>query len=339
MLITDNLSKIVLIAVYFGKFPRWINLYIKTCKYNPTIDWIIFCNDRIPQGIAENVKFINISLNDFITRAERKTETKIPLKEYRKISDLKPAYGAIFEDYIKNYDFWGHVDLDIMWGDIRKFITEEALREYQIISATKYHICGHFTLYRNCEQINNMFKINEIYKNIFKDKKYKNFDEIGDRNKGLGMDQIIRQAEKKNLLKVLRQNLHINDFHNEEWDKLARQLTGEQSAEPDDSAIKSGTCYWNDGKVFHKETGQETMYFHFQFSKDTTDLPGCYRWYKQINRWEIDQNRCRLNFSSFYYSILFFLETSLYLLVRASYRRAKNTYKRCREFFAKKACI
>jgi len=41
--------------------------------------------------------------------------------------------GLIFEDYVAGYDFWGHCDLDVVWGDIRKFLHTRILSDSDII--------------------------------------------------------------------------------------------------------------------------------------------------------------------------------------------------------------
>lgn len=61
-------------------------------------------------------------------------------------------YGFLFEDEIKNYDFWGHCDVDLIFGDIRHFITEEVLSNYDRILSR-----GHFSLYRNNDECNRFF--------------------------------------------------------------------------------------------------------------------------------------------------------------------------------------
>ena len=37
--------------------------------------------------------------------------------------DYKVAYGEMFQDYIKEYDFWGHCDMDMIFGE-ENFINE-----------------------------------------------------------------------------------------------------------------------------------------------------------------------------------------------------------------------
>ena len=35
---------------------------------------------------------------------------------------FRPAYGDIFEEYFNGYDFWGYGDLDVIYGDLDKYI-------------------------------------------------------------------------------------------------------------------------------------------------------------------------------------------------------------------------
>jgi hypothetical protein len=35
------------------------------------------------------------------------------------------AYGEIFANELHEYDFWGFSDIDLIWGNIRNFYTEE----------------------------------------------------------------------------------------------------------------------------------------------------------------------------------------------------------------------
>lgn len=35
-----------------------------------------------------------------------------------KLCDFKPAYGFLFPEIIKRYDFWGHGDIDVVYGNI-----------------------------------------------------------------------------------------------------------------------------------------------------------------------------------------------------------------------------
>lgn len=55
---------------------------------------------------------------------------QISLEAPYKLCDFKPAYGDIFKDYAEKYDFWGHCDFDMIFGNLRKFFNEDKLEKY-----------------------------------------------------------------------------------------------------------------------------------------------------------------------------------------------------------------
>jgi len=63
-------------------------------------------------------------------------------------------YGVIFSDMLSQYDFWGMCDMDMVFGDLSKFITPNILESYD-----KIYQLGHLTLYRNSDVVNNNFKL------------------------------------------------------------------------------------------------------------------------------------------------------------------------------------
>ncbi len=73
------------------------------------------------------------------------------------LCDLRPAYGHIFQDLLNGYDFWGHADIDVVWGRLGLLLSEPHLERYDIISSRRGYIAGHLTAYRNCDHINSLF--------------------------------------------------------------------------------------------------------------------------------------------------------------------------------------
>ena len=53
-----------------------------------------------------------------------------------KLCDYKPAYGEIFAPELSGYDFWGYGDMDLVFGDLRAYFTEDKLRKYD-----KFYAC------------------------------------------------------------------------------------------------------------------------------------------------------------------------------------------------------
>ena len=85
---------------------------------------------------------------------QSKFDFPIVLNYPYKFCDLKPMYGYIFSDYLKQYPFWGHCDVDLIFGNIDEFITDNIRSKYDRIG-----ILGHFTLYRNISKVNKAFML------------------------------------------------------------------------------------------------------------------------------------------------------------------------------------
>lgn len=167
------MKKIVLINCYFGAFPSYFPLFLKSCQQNDTVDFLIFTDnqyDRLPK----NVKLIPATFGEIRNRIQAKFDFEIVLDQPYKLCDYKPSYGSVFEEYIRGYDFWGYCDLDLIFGDLRKYLTEEKLEQYE-----KLYQLGHLTLYRNTSENNQRFMLDNAlsYKDAFTTKIITVFDE------------------------------------------------------------------------------------------------------------------------------------------------------------------
>ena len=54
-------KKICLIILYFGKLPNYFDLWLNSCKYNSSIDFLIFTDDRTEYDYPKNVRVIYTS--------------------------------------------------------------------------------------------------------------------------------------------------------------------------------------------------------------------------------------------------------------------------------------
>ncbi|MDR6159296.1 hypothetical protein QF023_002812 [Chryseobacterium sp. SLBN-27] len=171
-------NSIVVITCWYGKYPWYLPYYLHSCAFNPSIDFIIITdNKEKPDNVPENVKIINRTLNDIINSTSEKLGFKINIDYPYKLCDFKPAYGFMFPEIIKDYTFWGHCDLDLIYGDIRGFMTEEFLDAYDYISLRDDYTTGCFSLYRNTELLNNFFMKSKDYQQVFSQPKHYCFDE------------------------------------------------------------------------------------------------------------------------------------------------------------------
>lgn len=171
-------DKIILITCWYGEYPWYLPYYLHSCSYNSNIDFVIITDntDEVP-NLPENVKIILKSLPDIISATSEKLNFNINIDYPYKLCDFKPAYGFMFPELIKGYDFWGHCDLDIIYGDIRSFFTSELLENYDYLSVRHDYTTGCFGLYRNIDLMNNYFQKSKDYKKVFSESKHYCFDE------------------------------------------------------------------------------------------------------------------------------------------------------------------
>lgn len=168
------MNKICVIGVYFGKLPNYFPLWLKSAKSNKNVDFYIFTDCDLES--EDNVTFNKIDLFGFKKLVEDKLGFPVSLDRPYKCCDYKPVYGIIFKDYISKYEYWGHCDFDLIFGDIEKFT-----QKYNLTSYDRFLTLGHLSLYRNTEEVNSRYKIDNSkmsYKEVFTSSKSFAFDEV-----------------------------------------------------------------------------------------------------------------------------------------------------------------
>jgi hypothetical protein len=169
------MKSIVIIFPYFGILPAQYKMWHASALKNPTVDFMFFTDADVKP--AKNIIVNKMLFSDFQHLAQKAFDFPIVLDRPYKLCEYKQAYGYILQDYIKGYDFWGFGDLDLVYGDIRSFITEEVLTHKFLLG------WGHLTLLHNDEETNKYFmeKVDgyQYYKDAFSTSKITFFDEYG----------------------------------------------------------------------------------------------------------------------------------------------------------------
>ena len=106
------MKKIIIIIPYFGKLPEIYAFWRQSALNNPSIDFLFVADSHIEQ--AENIKVLNITFEQLKNYMQKFFDFTITLPSPYKLCDFRPAYGDIFGDYIKGYDFWGWGDIDLI---------------------------------------------------------------------------------------------------------------------------------------------------------------------------------------------------------------------------------
>lgn len=243
------MKKIVLIVPYFGDFPNYFDLFLKSCSYNEQIDWLLFTDNTIEQT-PSNVKVIPMTFERLKEMIALKLNTQARLPSPYKLCDYKPAYGKIFSNYISEYDFWGHCDVDLLFGDLSHYITEDILNQHD-----KIFMDGHLMLYRNNEKVNHSFDLkgtkDTSFRYCIQMPEVMYFDEWG--------------------INLLYEKYGLRQYNNPQYaDILPQSLYFRNVLFHDDRHYKNQFFMWSDGHIYKcwEENGEqkkrEYSYIHLQ---------------------------------------------------------------------------
>lgn len=241
----------------------WLPVFLESCRLQEGYEWILVGEQRVPYDLPENVSFVEMTLGEIEGRIEA-CGFPVP-KEFipYKFCDYKPAYGLIFSDLLEGAKFWGHGDLDLVYGRLSERVNEAFLEGVDVFSADD-RSCGHFQIYRNQENVNSLiFQIDGL-------------DEFLRLRSTLGLDEpemsmALAKAERENGLKWRRAKSRRLELAEK------RPLMG-ATIEPDTSldgqeSTGAHEYHWVHGRAEQRllETGEvrcELLYLHWVRWKD-----------------------------------------------------------------------
>ena len=263
------MNLLAFIIPYFGKLPKEMEYFLLSVKYNPSYNWIIITDDMSDYQYPDNVRVIHSTFSEVVRLIQSKFDFPISINRPQKLCDFKPAYGYVFDDYLRGYQFWGYCDLDQYFGDLSRWLTEDYLKKFDRLFSL-----GHMTIYRNTDSINRLFMCKDLrsdiqirsYKDIFSVENNMLFDEIPRKQvniNSIAMQQNIRQSFDWFAADILPFRSCFSesflDVKNIIW----------SCSEPDSSLI----VIWEKGHIFlvnqdsNKINKREVMYVHTQKRK------------------------------------------------------------------------
>lgn len=172
-------TTIMLLIPYFGHWPFWMPLFLKSCQFNKDINWLLIGDCGRPENLPNNVQYHYSSFADYCYRVSNKLALQFYPDNPYKLCDLKPALGFIHEQDIQGYDFWGFSDLDLIYGDLKSYFTEDKLRRYSLFSTHERRVSGHLCLMRNNERMRNLFWKIPTFRKRIQDQQHHALDEGG----------------------------------------------------------------------------------------------------------------------------------------------------------------
>lgn len=247
---------IALLSPYFGPLPFWLPAFLLSCKANPEIDWHIISNNSCPEEKPDNVFFHHVTLDQFkgLIATQLKIQPPLTQSNLIKICDFRPAFGVIFQDLLHEYRFWGHCDIDVIWGNIPSFITPAILDSHDIITSRYNLLSGSLTIYRNTPSINSLYRSIFGFKRLVTSGRHYNVDEKH-------MSRLIKALKTGSRVKHALYFLGRTKCSSNPrvyWDRILTTSGGYQrKISTADVSMK-----WDRGRVYGAY-GEEFMYLHF----------------------------------------------------------------------------
>lgn len=225
------MKKILVFAFWFGKLPNYFDFWKESVRLNPSLDFVFFTDTKKIDNIPDNLKIEYMTFEQMKSNIKGKLNFPISLETPYKVCEYRCGFGYIFPQYTEGYDFWGHCDIDVIFGDLRKFLTEDVLNSYERINTH-----AHLILYKNNEKLNNLFLTDHkyscySYKDAYKLKEVCFYDEWG------GLSAFAPKFGIKQYDEIVYADI---DPYNFQFNLIGLNLETEHSI-----------FVWKDGKLFY----------------------------------------------------------------------------------------
>lgn len=202
------MKKCILILPYFGKFNNYFPLFLRTCEKNTDIDFLIITDNTELYNYPSNVYILHMTFDEFKAMAAKKLGFDPCLPTPYKLCDFKPSYGFLFEEYISDYNFWGHCDCDLVFGNLNRLLIPLLDKGYD-----KLFAAGHLVIYKNSFHNNRLFMNSHngknLYKDVFTSPRIWGFDEAQCDRDMNNVHEIFRSAGAKMFVQDLSMNAFV----------------------------------------------------------------------------------------------------------------------------------
>lgn len=163
--------------------------FIESFNRNQIIDILYVTDLGLPRSCNESHSVFHISFEEVKKLIKSKFPFYVNLDFPRKLCYLKPLYGVLFEEHIKDYDFWAFGDLDNLLPVL--------LDQNDILTFHDTWLSGPLTIFRNENSVNKIYEKSKDLENIFENPKYVSFDEFGYAYGALSQNESILDIERK----------------------------------------------------------------------------------------------------------------------------------------------
>lgn len=238
---------------YFGSWPFWFPFFLESCRHNPTIDWLFFTDCGAPSSAPENIKFIETSFTEYCSLVSQRLGIEFYPDTAYKLCDIKPALGSIHVEHLTGYDFWAFGDIDVVYGDLRRYFTAERLASKDLFATHHRRVSGHLCLVRNTPSMREAFRRIPRWQTRYMDQRHQALDE------GAFSRLFIRHKNWPDKLRLFAARFYP-------WSRRAEFVEAHSTFTllEDGSRIIAKRWVWQEGRLTNSEHGEQEMpYLHF----------------------------------------------------------------------------
>lgn len=142
--------KKLLIAPWFGPAPPWIDHWANNIT-----------------RLEEHGYDVHVSMDqpEFNLRVQNLFDIPNAIgDDGRKLCDYRCAFGLIYAEELEGYQWWGTTDLDVVYGRVERYVTDDFLDELDLHSNHPTYVSGPWSLYRNVPAVNELFTLHEDWR-------------------------------------------------------------------------------------------------------------------------------------------------------------------------------
>ncbi|KKK53108.1 hypothetical protein LCGC14_3098080, partial [marine sediment metagenome] len=164
-----NRYKTLIISIWIGNWPQYFTLFVRSISYNVDFNWLVVSDQQKCPYMADNMLFKSITSEDLSKLITEKLGFTVNISNPLKLCDLKPAFGHIFSDHLENYDYWGYCDLDLVTGNLKKYVHPLYEAGVDVISFYKSFLSGPLCLFKKSTHTLELYKKVQGYRAILMD--------------------------------------------------------------------------------------------------------------------------------------------------------------------------
>lgn len=253
--------KKAILQTQFGSPHLWTAFFINNLRLLQDDGWELYIfSPNYNDSVLDNIHFVSMNLATFDSLVFKhcgvKPENFLDPKTgnpHKLVSDYYPAYGQIFQDHFKA-DLWGHVNWDVVFGDMSNFYPDKLIEQYDIYADEMGEINGVFTVYQNNDWVNNLFREVPDWQTMFTEHQLFYFDET-------------------HFTKAVLANPKIKFGYPKPYPFFSYDRFPHQVPKPLLERRGKKLYELAEDIVTHRKIGKEISFYHFSYTKEYPDVP------------------------------------------------------------------